>query len=315
MTQPLKIIFAGTPEIAKITLDKILSSGFKVDLVLTQIDRPAGRGKKLTSSPVKQLALAHNIEVFQPLSFKKNTEAIEKIRAMQPDILIVVAYGLILPQELIEIPKLGCVNIHVSLLPHLRGAAPIQRAIIAGDTQSGVTIMQMDKGLDTGPILLQQSVNITTHETSGSLHDKLANLGATMIIDYLTNYKNIRPTPQNENGATYAHKIDKAEAQINFTEDASIIERKIRGFNPIPGCHTYLDNQRVLIWEAEIAKQTTKLTQGTIIEHKDDGILLACGNGSVLKIIKLQLAGKKAQMAREFCQGYPNLNGKILSPS
>jgi methionyl-tRNA formyltransferase len=315
MQQALKIVFAGTPEISKITLEKILSSGFHVALVLTQMDRPAGRGKKLSMSPVKELALAHSIEVFQPLSFKQDPIAIEKIRALQPDILVVVAYGLILPQELIDIPKLGCVNIHVSLLPRWRGAAPIQRAIIAGDKKSGVTIMQMDAGLDTGAILIQQSVDIETHETSGSLHDKLANLGATMIIDYLTNYKNIKSIAQDNSLATYAHKIDKIEAQINFNEEAATIERKIRGFNPIPGCFTYLDNQRLLIWTAEIAQQTTTLPGGTIIQHKDGDILLACGNNSVLKVTKLQLAGRKAQIAKEFCQGYPNLDGKILTYS
>lgn len=313
MQHPLKIIFAGTPEIAKITLEKILASGFKVDLVVTQTDKPAGRGRKLTASPVKQLALEHHIEVFQPLSFKTDPGSIEKILALQPDIMVVIAYGMILPQELIKIPRLGCVNIHVSLLPHLRGAAPIERAIIAGDSQSGVTIMQMDSGLDTGAILLQQSIDTDAHETSGTLHDKLANLGAAMIIDYLINYKKIKPTPQDSNQATYAHKIDKAEALINFNEDASVIERKIRGFNPTPGCFTYLDKQRLLIWEAYVAEQKTKLPAGTILGHKDSGILLACGNDSILKVTKLQLAGRKIQNAREFCQGYTSLTGKILS--
>lgn len=315
MQQPLKIIFAGTPEISKITLDNLLASGFKIDLVLTQMDRPAGRGKKLAMSPVKQLALEHNIEVFQPQSFKNNPEAIEKIKGLKPDIVIVVAYGLILPQEFLEIPTLNCVNIHVSLLPHLRGAAPIQRAIIAGDSQSGVTIMQMDSGLDTGAILLQQSVIIEKKETSGSLHNKLASLGSKMIIDYLNNYKQIKPIAQDHSSATYAHKIDKSESLIDFSEAASIIEQKIRGFNPHPGCFTYLDNQRLLIWTAEVASQTSQLPHGTIIDYWQDGILIVCGHGSVIKVTELQLAGRKAQSTKQFNQGYPNLIGKVLSPS
>ncbi|HLX52725.1 MAG TPA: methionyl-tRNA formyltransferase [Aquella sp.] len=312
MQQPLKIIFAGTPEISKITLEKLLAAGFKIDLVLTQMDRPAGRGKKLTMSPVKQLALEHNIEVFQPQSFKNNPLAITKIRELKPDIVVVVAYGLILPQEFLDIPTLGCVNIHVSLLPHLRGAAPIARAIIAGDTESGVTIMQMDAGLDTGAILLQQSVSTHKKETTGSLHDKLANLGANMITHYLNNYKQIKPIPQDNTKATYAHKIDKSEAQIDFNENALTIERKIRGFNPHPGCFTYLDEQRLLIWEAETIEQTSKLPVGTIIDYCNDGILVTCGNNSVIKITELQLAGRKRQSAKQFGLGYPGLIGKNL---
>lgn len=312
MQQPLKIIFAGTPEISKITLDKLLASGFSIDLVLTQMDRPAGRGKKLTMSPVKQLALEHHIEVFQPLSFKNNPHAIAKIRELKPDIVVVVAYGLILPQEFLDIPALGCVNIHVSLLPHLRGAAPIARAVIAGDTQSGVTIMQMDAGLDTGAILLQQSVAIVAKDSAGSLHDKLANLGANMIVDYLNNYKHIKPIPQDNTLATYAHKIDKSEARIDFNENALIIERKIRGFNPQPGCFTYLDEQRLIIWEAEAIEQTSNLTIGSIIDYCHDGILVACGCNSVIKITELQLAGRKRQSAKQFGLGYPDLIGKIL---
>src|SRR6185437_10179015 len=311
--QPLKIIFSGTPEISKITLDKLLDSGFKIDLALTQMDRPAGRGKKLTMSPVKQLALEHHIEVFQPQSFKNNPLAIAKIRELKPDIVVVVAYGLILPKEFLDIPTLGCVNIHVSLLPSLRGAAPIARTIIAGDTQTGVTIMQMDAGLDTGAILLKQSVNIDEKESAGSLHDKLANLGANMIVDYLNNYKQIKPIPQDNALATYAHKIDKSEAQIDFNEKALTIQRKIRGFNPYPGSFTYLDEQRLLIWEAEVAEQTSKLPTGTIIDYWQDGILIACGDNSVIKVTELQLAGRKRQSAKQFGLGYPDLIGKMCS--
>ncbi|MCC2625678.1 MAG: hypothetical protein K0R14_1551 [Burkholderiales bacterium] len=311
MQQPLKIIFAGTPEISKIVLDRLITSGFNIKLALTQMDRPAGRGKKLTQSPVKQLALEHNIEVFQPQSFKNNPEAIDKIRVLESDIVVVVAYGLILPKAFLDIPKLGCVNIHVSLLPHLRGAAPINRAIIEGADKSGVTIMQMDRGLDTGAILLQQAIPIEPRETAGSLHNKLAKLGADMIIDYLNNYKQINPIPQDDTKATYAHKISKAEAQINFNEDAYIIERKIRGFNPHPGSFTFLDNERLLVWEAHVVNQSSNLPVGTIIDCLNDGILVACGN-LIIKITELQLAGRKRQNAREFSQGYPDLAGKVL---
>lgn len=323
MQQPLKIIFAGTPEIAASTLDKILASGFTVDLVLTQADRPAGRGKKLSMSPVKQLALSHKLEVFQPLSLKQNPAAIDKIRCMQADIIVVVAYGLILPPELLEIPPLGCINVHVSLLPHWRGAAPIQRAIIAGERYSGVTIMQMDAGLDTGAILLQQEIPVSPSETTGSLQAKLAQLGANMLVEYLKNYKQIKPIAQDNTGATYAHKINKSEAMLDFNENALTIDRKIRGFNPVPGAFTYLDGERLLIWQAEqILNQevpslptTTTLTttNGQIIGYAHDGgILVACGYNSVIKVTQLQLAGRKAQSAKQFSLGYTNLIGKIL---
>jgi methionyl-tRNA formyltransferase len=313
MQQPLKIIFAGTPEISKIVLDRLIASGFKIELALTQMDRPAGRGKKLAQSPVKQLALEHNIEVFQPLSFKNNPEAINKIRDLAPNIVVVVAYGLILPQEFLDIPKLGCVNIHVSLLPHLRGAAPINRAIIEGVDKTGVTIMQMDAGLDTGAILLQQSIPINRRETAGSLHDKLAKLGADMIVDYLNNYRQIKPIPQDSTKATYAHKINKSEAQINFNEDALTIESKIRGFNPHPGVFTFLDNERLLIWEAEVVNQTSNLPVGTITDCLNGDLLVVCGNHSIIKITELQLAGRKRQNARQFAHGYPDLVGKVLT--
>ncbi|MCC2645847.1 MAG: hypothetical protein K0R94_1625 [Burkholderiales bacterium] len=309
MQKPLKIIFAGTPEISKTILEKLLESGFSIDLVLTRIDQPAGRGKKITMSPVKHLALEYDIEVFQPHSFKNNPEAIRKICSLKPDIIVVVAYGLILPHEFLDIPTFGCVNIHVSLLPHLRGAAPIQRAIIAGDKESGVTIMQMDAGLDTGAILLQQSIAIEETETAGTLHDKLALLGSIMIINYLNNYKQIKPLPQDNLVATYAHKIDKSEAQINFNETALIIERKIRGFNPYPGCFTYLNKERLLVWTAQVVKETSNCSPGMIIGYYQDGILVACGNKSVIKITELQLAGRKRQNAKLFSQGYPDLIG------
>lgn len=312
MTSDLKIIFAGTPEIAKTVLASVLAAGFKVDLVLTQPDRPKGRGQKLAMSPVKELALKHNIEVFQPLSFKQQPEALAKISALQPDIMIVVAYGLILPQSLLDIPKNGCVNIHVSLLPRHRGAAPIQRAILDGDSLTGVTIMQMDKGLDTGDILLQQPVEIANTDTSGSLHDKLAEVGADLIVEYLNVYQTLKPQAQSLDGVTYAHKIEKSEAAINWQEDAFIIERKIRGFNPAPGCFTYLEQagqnkSLVKVWSSSVVAATTTQVPGTVISADKNKLYIACANGSVLGLNELQDAGKNRQSVVQYTQGHPNL--------
>ncbi len=303
----MKIVFAGTPEIARLCLLSILDAGFNVELVLTQPDRPAGRGMKLTSSPVKELALERGIEVFQPATFKQNPDALAKIKVINPDIIVVVAYGLILPQELLDIPRLGCVNVHVSLLPKYRGAAPIQRAILGGDDVSGVTIMQMDSGLDTGDILLCEREQILPHDTSGSLHDKLANLGAKMIVQYLYNYESITPKAQINDGMTYASKISKAEAKINWNEDAFIIERKIRGYNPFPGAYTFINDKIVKIWCARIAKSKTTLDAGCIIGLQDDALAVSCGNGSVLEILELQLAGEKRKNATLFMQANENM--------
>ncbi len=309
MSSNLKIVFAGTPEIAKCVLSKILACEFKVDLVLTQPDRPKGRGQKLTFSPVKDLAIANSIEILQPISFKQEPAVIDRIKELRPDIIIVVAYGLILPQKLLLIPKLGCVNIHVSLLPRHRGAAPIQRAVLAGDNITGVSIMQMDQGLDTGDILLQREINISPNDTSGSLHDKLANLGADLIVEYLHNYSKINKVAQSTEGITYASKIEKKEAQINWHEEASVIERKIRGFNPFPGCFTYLDQHLVKIWQARLSQESTKNIPGTIYTNKEQ-MLVSCGNNSTLIIDELQDAGKSRLSAKQYLSGHPALNRK-----
>lgn len=313
MSKNIKLVFAGTPEIACTIFAKILEAGYKPALVLTQPDRPKGRGQKLAMSPVKQLAFEHDIEVFQPLSFKKNPEAIAKVAEVMPDLMIVVAYGLILPQELLDIPKNGCVNIHVSLLPRYRGAAPIQRAILDGDTITGVSIMQMDIGLDTGDIILQQEVEIAATDTSGSLHDKLAVIGAELIIKYLADYKNLTKTSQSEVGITYAHKIEKSEAQIDWNEEAAVIERKIRGYNPFPGCYTYLDGALVKIWQSAIAdgKKYGYKIPGTIIRAgKDEKIIVTCGNHSVLQILELQDAGKSRENVLQYLQRHSDLVGR-----
>ena len=316
MNKALKIVFAGTPEIAKTVLEHILVSGFKLELVLTQPDRPANRGKQITMSQVKELAVTQNIQVFQPESFKNNPDAVEIIRQLQPDIIVVVAYGLILPKQILEIPRLGCINIHVSLLPAYRGAAPIQRVILAGEKYTGVTIMQMDAGMDTGAILMQQKVAIDYIDTSKTLHDKLANLGAHMIVDYLSNYTKYIPIPQCTDGVSYAPKIEKTEANINWEEEATIIERKIRGFNPAPGCFTYLDGELIKIWQAKTVTQpavkTAQSTPGTIITVDNHGIMVTCGNNSRLIITELQQSGGRRQLATQYIIGHANLVNKIF---
>lgn len=314
MSDKLKIIFAGTPDISKGVLENILHHGFDISLVLTQPDRPSGRGLKLTASPVKQLALERGIEVFQPQSFKNNPDAIQKIRDLQPDIIVVVAYGLILPKELLEIPTIACVNIHVSLLPRWRGAAPIQRAVLAGDSETGVTIMHMDIGLDTGDILLTETIQLDKKETSATLHDKLATIGAIKIIDYLNNPKAFLPVKQSEIGVTYAHKLDKEEASIDWNESAELIERKIRGYNPFPGAFSFLD-ENVLhkIWSADaIVSKSHSATCGEILVADKGKLLIACGNGSVLQIHELQEAGSKRKTALQYLQNKTDLQGQIF---
>lgn len=314
MLDKLKIVFAGTPEIASTVLEKLITEKFQVDLVLTQPDRPAGRGMKLTSSPVKELAIENGIEVFQPVKFRNNPDAIHKIKDLQPDIMVVVAYGLILPQELLDIPKLGCVNIHVSLLPKLRGAAPIQRALLAGDSKTGVTIMQMDAGLDTGDILLVEEVNIDAHDTSQTLHDKLAKSGATKIVEYLHDYKTITPVKQDNNQATYAEKLLKSEGLVNWNESAEIIERKIRGYNPFPGVYSYLDGKLYKFWQSTWYDNTTVKTynSGEIIKAEIDGLHIACGCNSVLVIKEIQEAGSKRKPIDVFLQGKDSLIGQVF---
>lgn len=322
ISKPLKIAFAGTPEIAKIVLEHLLNSGFDVSLVLTQPDRPRGRGNKVSGSPVKQLALARGIDnVLQPVSFKHDAQqSLDVIRALNPDIIIVVAYGLILPLELLTIPRLGCVNIHVSLLPRHRGAAPIARSILAGDRHSGVTIMQMDAGLDTGDVLLQEKVNIEADDTAGTLHDKLAIVGSRLIVDYLNQFEQIVPQPQSDIGISYAHKIEKSEAKIDWSNEAVVIERHIRGFNPIPGCFTYLDDNLVKIWQAKVVDTDAALSAavngviaGTVIKMGEEGIFVVCGSGTVLLILQLQAAGKNRQLVRDYVIGHGDLLGNIFS--
>lgn len=305
----LRLIFAGTPDFAAIALSALIHTEHDVVAVYTQPDRPAGRGQKLHTSPVKEVALANNIPVLQPENFK-STETREILKSFNADIMIVAAYGLILPQAVLDIPRSGCLNIHASLLPRWRGAAPIQRAIAAGDKETGITIMQMDAGLDTGDILHCIHTPIRDDETGGSLHDRLAAIGADAIVETLSKLGNNQLHPVKQDGAlaTYAHKLDKTEAEINWQDSAINIERQIRAFNPWPVAHTHLLNNTLRIWsakaiQAESKNMTQILPAGSIIELSGKGIDIVCGQG-VLRILKLQPAGSKAMDVAAFMNGH-----------
>ncbi|MBY0379923.1 MAG: methionyl-tRNA formyltransferase [Burkholderiales bacterium] len=312
MNPDLQIVFAGTPEISSVVLKNLLEY-FQVTSVITQPDRPCGRGKKIQVSKVKELAIQHKIEVLQPQSLQNNNEILDKINTIKPDFIIVVAYGLIIPKKLLELPKYGCINIHVSLLPQLRGAAPIQRAIINGESITGVTIMRMDEGLDTGDILLSQAIPIDECDTSGSLHNKLAQLGSQLIIKYLNNFQSIAAQKQPDTNVSYAEKIEKHEALINWHENATIIWRKIRGFNPAPGSFSFLSQQLIKIWSARVAKLTHTNIAGTIIKFNENSLQVACGDNTVLDITELQPSGKNKQTAKQFYLGHHKVIGMIFS--
>ena len=289
----LRIIFAGTPDFAATHLQGLLSQDeHEVIAVYSQPDRPAGRGKKLKPSPVKQVALDNNIPVFQPLSLKEQAAQTE-LASLQADLMIVVAYGLILPKAVLEAPTMGCINVHASLLPRWRGAAPIQRAIEAGDSESGVVIMQMDEGLDTGDMLLTARCDITATDTGGSLHDKLAALGVPALNQTinLIAHGNIQPEQQNDSLTCYAPKIAKQDAVINWQQSANQIEQKIRAFNPFPIAYTLLNGERIKIWQAEPVDKAG--TPGEIILSDNKQIVVACGERS-LSLKVLQLPGGKA---------------------
>lgn len=292
MTEPLRIVFAGTPEFAARHLQALLDAGHPVCGVYTQPDRPAGRGQKLMPSPVKQLASQHNIPVFQPPSLRA-PEAQAELAELRPDLLLVVAYGLILPQAVLDIPRLGCINSHASLLPRWRGAAPIQRAIQAGDGQSGVTLMQMEAGLDTGPMLSKVSTPISDEETAGSLHDRLAELGAQAMAASIGPLARgeLPGEKQDDSLATYAHKLHKDEARIDWQKPASELDRQIRAFNPWPISHTQLASETIKVLAAEIVQDNGPA--GTILKANKDGLTIACGEGA-LRLTRLQMPGGKA---------------------
>jgi methionyl-tRNA formyltransferase len=298
VTTPLRIIFAGTPDFAAKHLAALINSEHEIIAAYTQPDRPAGRGKKLTPSPVKNLALQHEIPVHQPSSLKAE-EAQRTLTELNADIMIVVAYGLILPKTVLAAPRLGCLNVHGSILPKWRGAAPIQRAIWAGDSETGVTIMQMDEGLDTGDMLHVASIPISHSDTSASLYDKLAELGPTALLHVVNNIHAITPTPQNNDEATYAKKLSKEEAFIDWSDSAEQIERNIRAFNPWPVAWTKIDGQNVKIWSAQTMVDFPSTHQpGTIVQADKHGIVVATGDGG-LRINSLQIPGKKALPAAD----------------
>ena len=294
-----RIVFAGTPEFAASHLDALLRAGIKPVAVYTQPDRPAGRGQQLQMSPVKQLALQHGIAVEQPLSLKPS-EAQEVLRRHQPDLLIVVAYGLLLPQAVLDIPKHGCVNVHGSILPRWRGAAPIQRALQAGDSETGVDLMQMEAGLDTGPVLASARTPITAQDTGGSLHDRLALLGAELLVGNLAKLLRgeLQAHKQNDALATYAKKLEKTEAQIDWSQSAAQIDRQIRAFNPWPVAQTQLAGETLRIWFSHVTDNRAAATPGTIVEQQTDALLVATGNG-VLAITELQWPGGKRLPVKE----------------
>lgn len=294
----MKIVFAGTPEFAAVALRGLLDAGHQVPLVLTQPDRPAGRGLKPQASAVKRLAEERNLPIQQPASLKDSAVAAE-ITAASVDVMVVAAYGLLLPEALLTLLPLGCLNIHASLLPRWRGAAPIQRALLAGDAATGITIMQMERGLDTGPILLQESIPIDTRDTAGSLHDKLAHLGAQLIVRALID----RPAPRPQDSAlvTYAPRIAKRESEIDWQRSAVEIDRQVRAFNPAPGAYTRRGTETWKIWTASL-EPGVRGVPGTICSLAADGIVVACGAGA-LRITELQRSGAKRLAVGAFLAG------------
>lgn len=301
MAQSLRIVFAGTPEFAAASLSALLENRqHQIIAVYTQPDRPAGRGRQLTASPVKQLAESCHIPVLQPLSLRR-PEAIEELRALAPDLMIVAAYGLILPQEVLDIPRLGCINVHASLLPRWRGAAPIQRAILAGDQETGITIMQMDAGLDTGAMLYKVGCPITQNDNAQSLHDRLASLGGSALlatIDGLTEWQKAG-TVQNPSHATYAAKLCKEEGLIDWHQAADQIARRIRAFNPWPVASTSLSGHPLRLLEATVGASSCSSIPGTILAADRSGISVATGDGGSVLLTSLQLPGGKAMSAAD----------------
>jgi len=314
----MKVAFAGTPEFAQVALAQLKRAGFTIPLVLTQPDRPAGRGMKLQASPVKAFALQHGLALAQPRSlrlggkFPDDAQAAQQaLLAAQPDVLVVAAYGLILPQWVLDLPRLGCINIHASLLPRWRGAAPIHRAIEAGDSQTGITIMQMDAGLDTGDMLVVEKLAIKPDDTTASLHDRLAALGGRLIVEALeiAACGGFRPTPQPAEGVTYAHKIEKSEAAIDWTQAADVIERRIRAFDPFPGASSTLLGEPIKLWRARPVAAAG--SPGQVLETDSTSFTVACGDGA-LQVLEVQRPGGKRMPAGQLLGGMPPLRGEVL---
>ena len=321
----MRLIFAGTPEFARVALAQLHASGHDIALVLTQPDRPAGRGMKLQASPVKQFAQSHNIPVAQPRSLRLDgkypedaaaaRDAIAAAISAGAEVMVVAAYGLILPQWVLDEPRLGCLNIHASLLPRWRGAAPIHRAIEAGDPETGITIMQMDAGLDTGDMLLVEKIAIDAADTTGTLHDRLAALGGELIVRALAlaGRGELQPVRQLDTGVSYAHKIDKAEASVNWQDSADAIGRRIRAFDPFPGASSQLGGETIKLWNYEIDSKLkpSGLDCGTILSVNDAGVSVACGQG-VLRLTVLQRAGGKRLAVADFRRGFALAPGMMF---
>ena len=301
---PLNILFAGTPDFAAASLQALLDSEHRVQAVLTQPDRPAGRGKKVTVSPVKQLAVSADIPVWQPQTLK-DAEIQQHIHDAHADVMVVVAYGLIVPQAVLDMPRHGCINVHGSLLPRWRGAAPIQRAIAAGDSETGVGIMQMEAGLDTGPVLLEKRTAITADDTGGSLHDRLATLGAEALLEALADLPALLQSArvQPEAGVTYAHKLGKEEARLDWQQPATALANQVRAFNPWPVAWFSLAGQAVRVWAANAVSGNG--TPGEVLAVTDNGIEVACGDGA-LRLEQVQRPGKKAMSVADILRGHPD---------
>lgn len=304
----MRIIFAGTPPFAAAALEALAEAGHEIVGVLTQPDRPAGRGMKLTPSAVKQAALARGLPVMQPVSLK-TPDAQAELAALNADVMVVAAYGLILPQAVLDLPRLGCLNIHASLLPRWRGAAPIQRAILAGETETGITIMQMDAGLDTGAMLTKTPVPIRDNDTAASLHDTLAAAGARAIVAALENPSALVPQAQDDRAATYAAKLSKEEAQLDWAQPADTLARAVRAYNPAPGAWTLLDGAPIKIWAAEAVAGAG---QPGALQRADAGqLVVACGSGA-LALHEVQPAGSKRMPAAAFIAGRPLVPGTLF---
>jgi methionyl-tRNA formyltransferase len=306
----LRTIFAGTPDFAVPSLRAVIDAGHQVAAVFTQPDRPSGRGRRMLPSPVKRLAAERGLEVRQPQRLRA---AIETLRALQPDVIVVVAYGQLLSEQVLAVPRLGCVNVHASLLPRWRGAAPIQRAIEAGDADTGVTIMLMDAGLDTGPMLRQAAMPIGGEDTAGSLHDRLAASGAVELVAALGELErgSARPRPQPDEGVTYARKVDPAEAAIDWGEDAEAVARRVRAFDPWPVCFTRWRGARLRVWRAAAAAQAGDAPPGTVLAAGADGIVVRCGQGA-LRLNEVQAEGGRRVSVRDFLNGHDLSVGERL---
>lgn len=307
----MRVVFAGTPEFAVPTLQALLDSSHKVCAVYTQPDRPAGRGRKLTASPIKQLAMAHHIPVYQPENFK-NPDAITELAALNADLMVVVAYGLILPQAVIDAPRLACINVHGSLLPRWRGAAPIHRALMAGDDKTGITIMNVVKKLDAGDMLLKAECPITATDTSSSLHDQLAQMGADSLIKVVDQFQQnaVVAEPQDEALVTYAHKLEKHEAALDWRCGANELDRKIRGLNAWPVAQTCFKGAVLRVWNSSLPNKTTNLAPGTI-DCSDQTLDVATGNGQMLRLLEVQLPGGKRIAGKDFLNAHA-ADGEML---